>query len=87
MQTPRRRHRHPAARSRIAAGVLSVAAFLGIGAGLAARSAGTAAANVAGPTRQTAANGTTDRAGVSWSADPGGSVSLPLAPTTTTHAS
>ena len=79
---PRRRRRHPAARSRVAAGALSVAAFLGIGAGLAARSA--SGAVTVEPTQRAAVDGNARSSGVSWAANPGGT-SLP--PATTTHAS
>ncbi|MGE5225432.1 MAG: hypothetical protein ACM3OO_01005 [Planctomycetaceae bacterium] len=63
---------------------MSVAAFLGIGAGLAARSA--AGATAVDATRRAAVGGDAGSTGVTWAANPGGA-SLPLPPTTTTHAS
>jgi hypothetical protein len=60
-----RRRRHAAARSRVAAGALSVAVFLGLGTNMAATAAG------GGTTSDTAGDtaGTTEQQG-SWSATP-----------------
>lgn len=59
-----RRRRHAAARSRVAAGALSVAVFLGLGTNMAATAAGNSTGDSAGD-----ASGTTEQQG-SWSATP-----------------
>jgi hypothetical protein len=59
-----RRRRHAAARSRVAAGALSVAVFLGLGTNMAATAAGSGTGDTAGDT-----GGTTEQQG-SWSATP-----------------
>jgi hypothetical protein len=58
-----RRRRHAAARSRVAAGALSVAVFLGLGTNMAATAAGSGTGDTAGDT------GGTEQQG-SWSATP-----------------
>jgi hypothetical protein len=59
-----RRRRHAAARSRVAAGALSVAVFLGLGTNMAATAAGASNGDSTGDT-----TGTTEQQG-SWSAAP-----------------
>jgi hypothetical protein len=59
-----RRRRHAAARSRVAAGALSVAVFLGLGTNMAATTAGGGTADTAGDS-----GGATEQQG-SWSATP-----------------
>jgi hypothetical protein len=59
-----RRRRHAAVRSRVAAGALSVAVFLGLGTNMAATTATSGNSDTAGD-----ATGTTEQQG-SWSATP-----------------
>ena len=68
-----RRRRHAAARSRVAAGALSVAVFFGLGTNMAATAAGSGNSDTAGDT-----TGATEQQG-SWSA-------TPAAPSTGQHA-
>ena len=64
------RRRHPAARSRLVAGMLSAVLFLGLGAGMAANQPGTTTTTAAGSS-STSSREDTGSASSSWAATPG----------------
>ena len=72
---PRRagRGRHPAARSRVVAGLLSAVLFLGLGAGMAARQASAATTSTATATGSASAQEDTGSVSSGWAATPGSS--------------
>lgn len=76
---PRRpaRRRHPAARSRLVAGLLSAVLFLGLGAGMAARqtSSATTASSSSAASGSASAQEDTGSSASGWAATPGSSSS------------
>jgi len=69
---PPRRRRHPAARSRVVAGLLSAVLFLGLGAGMAARQTG-AATTTSAASSSASSQEDTGSASSGWAATPGSS--------------
>jgi hypothetical protein len=68
------RRRHAAARSRVAAGLLSAAMFLGLTGGMAANHAGAATPGTTSTSESDSGGSRSDsRSGSSWSATPGSS--------------
>ena len=72
---PRRpaRRRHPAARSRVVAGLLSAVLFLGLGAGMAARQTGATTTTSAAVSGSASGQEDTGSASSGWAATPGSS--------------
>ncbi len=83
---PRRHRRHAAARARVAAGVMSVAAFVGLGAAVAARTPASAVARASNARSNAASSSTTTEAPSFGSAVSGG-FAVGDTPVTTSHGS
>ena len=67
------RRRHPAARSRVVAGLLSAVLFLGLGVGMAARQTSATAATTAAVSDSASAQEDTGSASSGWADSPGSS--------------
>jgi hypothetical protein len=74
---PRRpaRRRHPAARSRVVAGLLSAVLFLGLGAGMAARQTSAATTSASASSASASVQDDTGSSSSGWAATPGSSSS------------
>jgi hypothetical protein len=72
---PTARRRHPAARSRVVAGLLSAVLFLGLGAGMAARPTSATTSSAAVSSGSASAQEDTGSSSSGWAATPGSSSS------------
>jgi hypothetical protein len=79
------RRRHAAARSRVGAGLLSAAMFLGLGGGMVLRHAATATSGTTSTSSSGSGGSSSDTSSGSWSATPGSSSGQ--SPTTTSQGS